>query len=478
LLNLRRADLLVVPILLLALACAPSAVAASKKVGVSSARVAGPSKEGLSATTQSPSDGETVSGPITWSVSVIGTASRVDFVIDGTTRWSQASSPYLYGGSSAGLDTATLANGAHTLTAVANGARGVKATTSVVVTVENAAPDPAPAPAPEPTPTQGPSGGALYWGATIGSHLTGTQAPWDTSAISKFEENAHKRLSLVQFFQPFANCGTSPCSFYSFPTTPLENIRLHGAIPVLSWSSQSIPSSLNEPNFQLSDVIEGRHDSYIRSFATAAKAWGHPFFIRFNWEMNGTWFPWSEGVNGNRAGEFVAAWRRVHDLFAEVGATNVTWVWCPNVDYNNNLQAVTSNYPGEAYVDWTGLDGYNWGTNPTKPGGWKTFGQVYRSTYLHIVEKVAPSKPLMIGEVASTEYGGSKASWTKDMLARLPSEYRQIRALIWFDKFDSGMDWPIETSSGATTGFAEGIKSPAYLENAFVDLGAGTILPG
>ena len=58
----------------------------------------------------------------------------------------------------------------------------------------------------------------LYWGATIGSHLTGDQAPWDMSAVTKFEESASKSASMVQFFQPFANCGGSPCSFYAFPT--------------------------------------------------------------------------------------------------------------------------------------------------------------------------------------------------------------------------------------------------------------------
>ena len=79
-------------------------------------------------------------------------------------------------------------------------------------------------------------------------------------------------------------------------------------------------------------MIAGRYDEYIREFAEEARAWGHPFFLRFNWEMNGDWFPWSEGVNGNPSGEYVAAWRHVHDIFAAVGATNVTWVWCPFVD--------------------------------------------------------------------------------------------------------------------------------------------------
>ena len=205
----------------------------------------------------------------------------------------------------------------------------------------------------------------LYWGATIGDQLTGTQAPWDMNAVSAFEGVAGKSLSLVQFFQPFADCETT-CTPYPFPTTPLENVRRHGAIPVLSWSSQSTPSSLNEPDYQLSDVIEGRQDALIRKFAESARAWGHPFFLRFNWEMNGDWFPWSESTNGNSAGQYVAAWRHVHDIFTSVGATNATWTWCPYVDPGNRLEDLGSLYPGDEYVDWTCLDGYNWGGGSTQ----------------------------------------------------------------------------------------------------------------
>jgi hypothetical protein len=314
----------------------------------------------------------------------------------------------------------------------------------------------------------------LYWGATIGDQLTGEQAPWDMDAVSKFEDTAGKKLSLVNFFSPFANCA-SKCSFYKFPTDPMENIREHGAIPVFSWSSQSIPSSLNEPDYQLSDVINGSFDSYIREFAEDARDWGHPFFLRFNWEMNGNWFSWSEGVNGNQSGEFVAAWRHVHDIFASVGATNVSWVWCPNVDPTNKLQtSVASNYPGDEYVDWTGLDGYNWG--PAK-GGWTSFDHLYSATYHAITDTVAPDKPMMIGEMGSSESGGSKASWISETLAAIPAEFPKIRGMLWFDTFDDGMDWPIESSSSAGSAFATGIQDAAYRTNTYADLGPGPIQP-
>jgi hypothetical protein len=485
------------------------------------ARGATASASKLSLVPQSPANGTTVSGPVSWEVKASsGRVYRVDFAIDGAVRSSDSRYPFAYGS----LDTTALADGRHALTATAYGKGSRPASAAVSVIVSNSAPAtpapsstptpvptptptpapasapiaiPAPAPTPEPSPAPGPSpvpspaptpdpvpaptpaaASSLYWGGWIGSQLTGTEAPWDMNAVSALEKKAEKKLSIVNFSAPFANCGGSSCSYYNFPQGEMNSIRSHGAIPFYSWGSQSIPvpSNLSEPNFQLSDVIEGHHDAYIRKFAEAAKAWGHPFFLRFNWEMNGGWFAWAEGVNGNKAGEYVAAWRHVHDIFTQVGATNATWVWCPNVDPEHQMQDLGKLYPGDAYVDWTGLDGYNWGTNPARPDRWRSFDSLYGSTYKEITNTIAPSKPLMISEVGSSEYGGSKAAWIKDMLARIPTAYPKIRGLLWFEKFDDGMDWPIETSAGATAAFAEGIQNPAYASSGYASLaGSGPV---
>jgi hypothetical protein len=465
-----------------------------KLAGISSARA--------TLTTVSPSSNATVSGTIAWQVTASGstTPSRVDFAIDGTYKATDSSAQYTFG---SGLDTTTLSDGTHTLSATAYAKKAKLATTWVTVKVENTptsepapstepttpteeptsepTPEPAPAPVeestPAPAPAPTPTPASVYWGAWIGSQLTGNQPPWDMTAVTKFEEMTRKKLSILNFSAPFANCSSSPCTFYKFPVNEMNTIRSHGSIPFYSWASQSIPSSKEEPNFQLSDVIAGTYDSYIREFATAAKNWGHPFFLRFNWEMNGRWFPWSEGVNGNKSGEFVTAWRHVHDIFTAVGATNVTWVWCPNIDPGNIFLNLASQYPGDNYVDWTGLDGYNWGTNPAKPDHWRTFDELYKSTYEKIVGSIAPAKPMMIGEIGSTEYGGSKANWITDMLAKVPSSYPKIRGVLYFEKYDSGMDWPIETSTTATSAFAAGIQSPAYTSNTFGSLGSSVIQP-
>jgi mannan endo-1,4-beta-mannosidase len=454
--------------------------------------------------TQSPVNGSTASDTIFWTVKTSGmNVSRIDFAIDGTVKWTEHESPYEYRGGE-GLDTKALTNGTHYLKATVYSRYGKAASTTSTIIVSNTAPAPAPAsaqaPAPEPTPVPAPepapapapapapepapapaptpSTSSIYWGAWIGKQLTGTEAPWDMNAVTKLEQMAGKKLSVVNFSAPFANCSSS-CSFYNFPASEFNGIRSHGSIPFYSWGSQSIPvpSNLSEPNFQLSDVISGTYDSYIRKFAEAAKAWGHPFFLRFNWEMNGGWFAWAEGVNGNKSGEYVAAWRHVHDIFTSVGATNATWVWCPNVDPENQMQSLSGLYPGDAYVDWTGLDGYNWGTNPARPDRWRTFDQLYSSTYKKITETVAPSKPMMVSEVGSSEYGGSKANWIKNMMSTVPVDYPKIRGLLYFEKFDDGMDWPVETSTSATSALAAGVQSPAYAGNQFGSLAFGPVLP-
>jgi hypothetical protein len=313
-------------------------------------------------------------------------------------------------------------------------------------------------------------GKAIYWGAQIGDQLTGEQAPWDMDALYKFERLAGKKASLVSFNAPFASCSGSSCTFNPFPYTPFEDLRAHGAIPVFGWSSSSISEGTHDPRFSLSKVIGGRYDGYIRSFATTAAVWGHPFFLRFNWEMNGDWFPWAEGVNGNRPGQFVAAWRHVHDIFTSVGATNATWVWCPNIDRDRKLRGV---YPGDRYVDWTCLDGYNWGTSYSW-AHWASFKGVFARSY-RAVRKLAPGKPMMLGEVASTDRGGSKAGWIKEMLSSLPNVFPKVRALIWFEVNDRGTHWPIESPGSAKRAFAKGIRSPIYAANEFSGIKATPI---
>ncbi|HEY8082889.1 MAG TPA: hypothetical protein VIE64_04955, partial [Solirubrobacterales bacterium] len=61
--------------------------------------------------------------------------------------------------------------------------------------------------------------------------------------------------------------------------------------------------------------------------------------------------------------------------------------------------------------------------------------------------------------------------------AKVPTAYPKIRGVVWFEKFDDGMDWPLETSTSATNAFAAGIQSSAYRTNAYGGLSASPISP-
>jgi hypothetical protein len=320
---------------------------------------------------------------------------------------------------------------------------------------------------------------SVFWGAYVGGAQHGfVDAPWDMRSVRSLETALGKRLSLIEWGQDWHECSSDRgCGLRPFRSDLMNKVRARGAIPVLSWGSYVERGGATQPDYSLSQIISGRYDSFIRDWAAGAKAWGHPFFLRFDWEMNTNSVPYSEHSNGNRPGEFVRMWRHVHDIFTRVGAGNVTWVWCPNVDYAGSVRPLARLYPGDRYVDWTCLDGYNWGTNPARPQGWLSFARVFGPTYRLLAKSIAPGKPVMIGETASTEVGGSKAAWIAAALAELPRSFPRVKALVWFDKTADGMDWPIGTSHTAFAAFARGIRSPRYAAGAFSRLSLSPIRP-
>jgi hypothetical protein len=311
-----------------------------------------------------------------------------------------------------------------------------------------------------PSPTLMPS---VYFGVHVPGWLD------DLDALTTFENDAQKKVSIVMLYQGWGlTDGTQ-----NFQTSWMDNIRSHGSIPMVTWEPwlYTDPNEENQPDYQLIDIISGTFDSYVTTWADDSKAWGHPYFLRFAAEMNGNWFPWSEQVNGNQPGEYVQAWQHVHDIFTTQGVTNVTWVWSPNVEYDGSTP-LEGLYPGDSYVDWLGMDGYNWGTVPPTTT-WQTFSQVFTQTYTTITA-LSP-KPLMVAEIASAEQGGSKADWITDAYStQIPCNFKKIKAVIWFNE-NKERDWRIESSPAAQNAFATAIQSCFYATNQYASLSQSPI---
>lgn len=250
---------------------------------------------------------------------------------------------------------------------------------------------------------------------------------------------AYKRWDVAPFYEP-----------------ELRQIASRGAVPMIGWE----PWNEHDQGFPLRAIARGRYDDYLRRSAEEAKAWGKPILVRFGQEMNGSWAPWQSGVNGTTAPRFVAAWRHTVTIFRRVGASNVSWVWCPYV--NNGHLPFMPFYPGDAWVDWVALDGFNWGA----PTAWQSFPKIFDRSYRELSRI---KKPMMIAEIGSNELGGSKARWLRRTLLHELPRLKRVRAVVWFDATD-GADFRIESSTAALTAFREGLSAPIYSgDGGFVD---------
>jgi beta-mannanase len=289
------------------------------------------------------------------------------------------------------------------------------------------------------------------------------------SLVSSFEADAQKPVAIVMWYQHWGETD----GYQYFQPGWVSAIRAHGSIPLITWDPWNPSLGANQPTYSLQNIINGNFDSYIVQWAQASRAWGHPYFLRFAPEMNGYWFPWSEQVNGNKAGQFVLAWRHVHDIFTAQGATNVTWVWSPNIIFSNSIP-LGELYPGDSYVDWGAMDGYNWGTVGAWHS-WESFASLFQQTYQAML--AITYKPLMIAETASTEQGGNKAAWITDAFrSQLANNFSHLKAFVWFD-LAKETDWRIESSSASQNAFAAAMQSGIYASNWYASLHVSPIPP-
>jgi beta-mannanase len=242
----------------------------------------------------------------------------------------------------------------------------------------------------------------------------------------------------------------------NFPTDFANLVVGRGATPMLTWEPWDSTAGVNQPAYRLSAIANGAYDPLVKRWAAQIRAWGKPLMLRFAHEMNGNWYPWGEGVNGNAAGQYVTAYRRVVSTFRSAGVTNVTWVWSPNVAYPGSVP-ISRLFPGAAYVDWTALDGYNWGA--TTAEGWKGFEQVFGASIAQV--RGLSTKPLMIAEIGSAEQGGDKAAWIRDFFARLAAR-PEVRGFVWFNH-DKEADWRVQSSDASRIAYAAAVAAGRYV---------------
>ncbi len=277
-------------------------------------------------------------------------------------------------------------------------------------------------------------------GAWIG--LFTEKGPEDMTQTLALQKSLGRSFASLMWFTDFG---------HPFPAKAAENAAAAGSIPNITWEPWFWDD--NE-RIHLADINAGTWDSYITAWGAAAAAFGKPLFVRWGHEFNGDWYPWGIAKNGHDPMAYVNAYRRVHDLVVQAGASNVVWVWCPNAGsvpaeaWNDPLSA----YPGNLYVDWVAIDGYDFDGNASFP-------DIFSKVYSQVIAKI--NKPIYIGEFATGRTGKDKADWLKEMNESLHTQFPGIKGLVYFSVLKE-RDWRLDDSADSLAGAKEVFSQPFY----------------
>ncbi len=273
------------------------------------------------------------------------------------------------------------------------------------------------------TPPQTPTEGGLRW---VGAFVPG--GVWrEQEALLDLEARVGRPFDVAHWFTSWD---------HAFDDEPVHALLAAGRTPLISWQPHG---------YDVRDIAAGRLDAYLRSWAHGVRGSPGLVYLRPFPEMNGDWVDW----NGDPAG-LRAAWIHMTALFAAEGALNVRWVWSPNVSDEPRTAAnrMENYYPGDAHVDVLGLSGYNWGD--TRPYiGWRSFAEIVAAPYERLT--ALGDHPIWVTETASSEEGGDKAAWIRDMFAT--DDFPRLEAIVWFNEAKEA-DWRLESSQEALAAFA------------------------
>jgi Glycosyl hydrolase family 26 len=268
-------------------------------------------------------------------------------------------------------------------------------------------------------------------GSYLGVYEPGSPpgSPPSYQSIAAFGAAVGRQPNLAEIFSGWA----AP-----FDTGFAETLHRHGVIPLV----QIDPTDAN-----IAAIAAGDYDDYLRTYADAVADYRHPVVIGFGQEMNASWYSW--GYRHVKPSTFVAAWKRIVQVFRSEGADNVTWLWTIQAD-EPGTGPIGDWWPGPAYVSWVGIDGFYY-----RPSD--SFSNVFGPTIQQV--QALTNKPVLLAETAVGPAAGQLVE-IQDLFKGV-STYKTL-GLVWFDVDQHGgvyhQDWRIENSQEAEYSFRLGAK--------------------
>ncbi len=270
----------------------------------------------------------------------------------------------------------------------------------------------------------------------------------------------------------------------TFPRFNLDIITRYGAIPLLFWSPWDRPYDQNHgpDRFSLNEILAGKWDKYIDTWADSAREFGQPLFVAWGLEMNGTWFPWSgyfygagkvaQNIGGKKL--FVGpelykkTYRYVVDRVRARGAKNILWVFhVNNYSYPQDLwNQIAEYYPGADYVDWLGMSAYGkqFASDP-----WVDPVDAFEYPYQDLAA-LDPAKPMMLAEWGIGEFpkAGNKGDWIRNAFQEIQTKCPRVKAIVfwherWQNSDESYSNLRVHSSPASLNGYRSSVACPYWL---------------
>ena len=202
--------------------------------------------------------------------------------------------------------------------------------------------------------------------ATLGVYA-GSGAP---GAVGAFEARLGRSVAQVHDFQP--KDSWSALADITWALSRWNGSRYANRV---TYSIPMLPDS----GGTLAEGARGAYNSNFRTLALALVAAGNGgATLRLGWEFNGDWFRWSIGVP-NGAADYAAYWRQIVNTMRSVPGASFKFDWTANNGssyVNGQPLDAASAYPGDAYVDYIGMDVYDqsWSAQRSDPAArWNEF---------------------------------------------------------------------------------------------------------
>jgi hypothetical protein len=236
----------------------------------------------------------------------------------------------------------------------------------------------------------------------------------------------------------------------------LKLARTRGVKLVISWLPDKGSDSAKAPGYRLSAIAAGKFDSDLRALALQIKTLPHGAIVRPMPDPNTPWYAWSGTVNGNRPGDYVAAWKHVRKVLTKTAGKKVKLLWSVYArsvpdDPKNALKVY---FPGAKQVDLVGADAYNFGT--AQGLTWTAPADLFLPAY-GVIQKLAP-KPFWISETGSTARGGDEGAWI-GALGQLGKTMPKLKGVVWYDVRDSTGDFRVPRKGAAAAAFKAFVKT-------------------